>query len=180
MRRAGTRLRGWISSRRDLVVWMLRRRSSRSLGQDELSLPRMTQSIDFAFVLDLHQCAGCEQLGAVDSSHYRIGRDAGGSKRSRSGAVRKLRVRSRVERSVHVRVARSGVPASQPQSLSVLAWSDKVFAVVGSIRCGETGGRWRSAMSISNANHSYSNSHRCQPRIVHAHAACFIRCLCAA
>ena len=140
----------------------------------------MTQSIDFAFVLDLHQCAGCEQLGTVDSSHYRIGRDAGGSERNRSGAVRKWRVRSRVERSVHVRVAGTGAPVSQPSSLSVLASSRKVFAVVAFTRHGETGDNWRGVISISNANHSYSNACGCQPRIVHAHAACCLRCLRAA
>ena len=97
------------------------RRSSRSLRQDELSSPGVTQSIDLAVVLDLHHCAGSEQVDARNSSHSCMERDARCRGRGRWRAVKERRVRSGIARSapVHVQAAETVAAMSKPRVLSI-------------------------------------------------------------
>ena len=139
MRRAGTRFNGPQSSIRDLVMRMRGRRSSRSLRQDELSSPGVTQPIDFAVVLDLHHGAGSEQFGAWNSSHFRIERDARCRDRGRRDAVKEFRVRSGIVRPahVHLRVAETGAPVSEGRMVSTWIGIQKQFVIVAPIRSGK-------------------------------------------
>ena len=104
----------------------------RSLRQDELSLPGTTQPIDRSLVLDFHHGAGGEQLGAENPLNSSLGRNAGCGKPGRSRVGKRLRIQSRVEGPVHVRVAKAGIPESVSQSSCTRASFGKGLSIIAS------------------------------------------------
>ena len=132
-------MNGLESSRRCLVVRSSGRRSSRSLRQDELSSPGVTQSIDLAVVLDLHHCAGSEQVDARNSPHSCMERDARCRGRGRWRAVKEFRVRSGIARPahVHVQAAETVTAMSKPRVLSIRTGSGNRYVIVASTRFGK-------------------------------------------
>ena len=173
MWRAGTELSGTALSCRNSVSWMSCFRDLRSLGQDEFSLPCMTQPIDFSPVLDFHHRAGREQISAEDPPDAVVRRNAGCGLRTRSGAGKRLRIQSRVEGPVHVQVAETGIPASVPQSSCTRASSGNGFPMVASTQFHKTDSVRNSVISIVMRIILIRIGNHCQPQIASLGATCF-------
>ena len=115
----------------------------------------MTQSVDCSVVFDLHHGAGQKQLGAGDPPDTGVRRNAGCGKHRRTGTGKGWRIQSRVDGSVHVRIAETSSPAAMPQWLRTCARSGNDVLVIASTRCVKVDEIRMLTDTIRNANHSY-------------------------
>lgn len=149
------------------------RRSLRSLRQDELSLPGATQPIDCPLVLDFHHGAGREQFAAGNPLHSGLGRNAGCGNPGRSGVGKRLRIQSRVDGPVHVRVVEAGIPASVPPSSGTRAYSGRCLPIVASTQFHETDDVRNFITKIVMRIILILKGRHCQPQIATFDAMCF-------